>query len=195
MTARTILYGLLLISLFSCKTAYKSGQTPDDIYLAESQPGGSVLFLSGSERTNFSADPFFRMRCRDRRWRYLLNDDPFDSPFAWQNCYSCYGSNINYHLFSDQWTGTILMTPVKNNTPRNTSLNTYGQNPVQATTNLKTRETKTFTGRDSYNNSNNNNIINRSQSTPGGGGRIYAPSGGSGRTPASGRVFSGAGGN
>jgi len=195
MAARAIFPFLALFCLFSCKTAYKSGQTPDDIYLAESRPEGSVIFVSGFEDDLSSADPAFRMRCRDRRWRQFFYDDPFNSPYSWQHCYHCYGNGFNYYSFPNSFPGPILSSPIKNNTPRTTSLEAYGLQPVQVTTNIKTRETKTLSGRDSYNNSNNNNIINRSQTSPTGSGRTYAPSGGAGRTSGSGRIFSGSAGN
>lgn len=193
MTFRTIFTGLLLFSLASCKTAYKSGQTPDDIYMAESLPGGEAFFMSGNDNAS-EADPGFRMRCRTPRWRHLLRGDAYDYWYSPYDCYSFYGSGFNAFPFPYNYPATIFYTPSRNKTPRTGSLSAYGQGPLQTTTNIKTGETKVFSRRESNDNKKNSSII-RSQPIQSSGGRTYSPSGSPSRPASSGRIFSGRMGN
>ena len=84
---------LLLLSLSlvfaSCSTAYKSGQTPDDVYFSPERPQQEYVradqedddkYYRGeqnrsSDYYNYEEDRYLRMKVRNRnRWVYIDND-------------------------------------------------------------------------------------------------------------------------
>jgi uncharacterized membrane protein YgcG len=98
---------LLLLSLVvvfaSCSSAYKSGQTPDDVYFSPERPKYEYVRVEkdddrryrGQDYYSYEDDRYLRMKVRDRyRWSYL--DDYYRDPYA----YNYYGSNYyssNYY--------------------------------------------------------------------------------------------------
>ncbi len=108
------LFFLAVIILASCSTAYKSGQTPDDLYFSKAkQPEESVEI-----RKDSYDDARIRMAARDPRWRNgddnYYNDIryyPYPYPYSYSNNY--------YYPYDYKYS-----TP-KNSTIRSGNLNAY----------------------------------------------------------------------
>lgn len=95
----------LAVVFASCSTAYKSGQTPDDVYFSPERPKYEYARVEkdndrqyrGQDYYSYEDDRYLRMKVRDRyRWSYL--DDYYRDPYA----YNYYGSNYynsNYYYY------------------------------------------------------------------------------------------------
>lgn len=93
---------ILLLVLFaaaftSCTTAYKTGQTPDDVYFSPARGQDEYVqvdkkedrYVQGSE--DYYTDRYIRMRMQDRyRWS-VLDDYYFNNAYAY-NYYGAYNS-------------------------------------------------------------------------------------------------------
>ena len=72
MNVKILLIAIAAVSLASCSTAYRSGQTPDDVYYS---PVRSVEENTDRQRTEERVERIdyeereIRMSSRDRRWR------------------------------------------------------------------------------------------------------------------------------
>ena len=166
------LFILLAFSLASCKTAYVTGPTPDDLYLASGRPNEDPAKKESED------DRFNRMRYRDRRWREL--DDAYGFNHHYSPYYYGYQSAYYYNPFYSIY--PVFHFDVKNNTPRTTNLSSYQSSQLQTITNIKTGETRQLSGTNKYNNSNRSGNIIRSvfdgNSPSKGDSRIYSPSSG-----------------
>jgi hypothetical protein len=145
-------------SLASCSTAYKSGQTPDDLYYSPVR----VVEEKETRREEVRRDTRFDnyedraiiMSTRDRRWRDL--DDDYD--------YNCsydpyrYGYNHGYYYNPYYYNrpvylpGYVIVNP-KNSTPRMTNLGSYNSSTL-VVADSKTGDTKWVRTNRAYNNSN-----------------------------------------
>ena len=90
---------LSLILIFaSCSTAYKTGQTPDDVYFSPERQRDEYVRVKESDDRMYRNDEtareerYLRMKTRDRR--YGLLDDDYD-------CY-CYTGG-NYYRYNDYY--------------------------------------------------------------------------------------------
>ena len=123
-----ILLLIITVALFSsCSTAYKSGQTPDDVYYSPVRFTGENQDNTKQDeaKTVSSEEIEIRMCSRDRRWRDLDYDYGYQSsPYYYSNC-SCsnygYYYNPNYH----PWPVYNTKVPTLNSTPRKVNLNAY----------------------------------------------------------------------
>ena len=155
MNVKILLIAIASVSLGSCSTAYKSGQTPDDVYYSpvrvveEKQEQETV-------RQEQRVDPEYReirMASRDRRWRdwdsdYDCRYDPYRYGYSYGYYYNPY--YYPYPVYS----GYTYVNP-KNTTPRMANL--AGYNPkTLVVSNPKTGEVKWVNAPRVYNNSNNN---------------------------------------
>ena len=178
MNVRIILLGVAVATLGSCSTAYRTGQTPDDVYYSPAKETVAYVKVENNDQPNYRNedryrsneyvnpdDRWLRMRVRNRyRWSsfddYEFNDWRYNSwgynsyytysPFNnyWNNYYSWNSYYNPYH------TRVILVSP-KNptvyNRVRDFNLNTYSNN--------------------AYSNSNTSpsrsKIMNRNSSNPG----------------------------
>jgi len=135
-----ILSALLLIS---CSTAYKTGQTPDDVYFSPPRPEAEYVRVQRDEtrRVRYyqedEEDRFLRMRVRNRnRWddlddwytfeRWSLGYNQFFAPTL--NPFMSWNYFYNPYFMPVAWT----QTPVKNifTGPRIYNLGSYQQGPV-----------------------------------------------------------------
>ncbi len=181
MNIKLLLIAIAAVSITGCSTAYKSGQTPDDVYYS---PVRGIDESDNSrkrvDRTEYRADAYeereIRMSSRDRRWRDLNDDydynyryDPYRYGYNYGYYYNPYYYNRPVFL-----PGYVIVNP-KNNTPRMTNLGSYN-NSTLVVSNNKTGETKWVPSSRSYNNSNSNGgsfirrIITPSTSYPSGSG-------------------------
>lgn len=145
------------VSLVSCSTAYKSGQTPDDVYYSPVKVIEEKETRKNDEtnKDNYE-DREIRMSTYDYRWRDL-NDY-----YGYNYSYNPYQFGYNYGYYYNPYyynrpvyiPGCVIVNP-KNSTPRTTNLASYSNNTL-VVSNAKTGETKWVKSSRSYNNSNNN---------------------------------------
>lgn len=158
MQSKILLFALSVVVFSSCSTAYKTGQTPDDVYYSPVKPVVEKKYTEREEdRRQVNNDYEITMAVRDYRWRNFRNDYEFDnSPYNY--CY-CNCKNIGYYYNPYYYPWAIYTTApalaVKvNTTPRMVNLNAYnGYNTRVASG--KTNGTLTYsTSSGQYNNSN-----------------------------------------
>ena len=208
MQSKILLFALSVAAFSSCSTAYKTGQTPDDVYYS---PVKVVEERKETKREEQryekpNNDYEITMGIRDRRWRDFRNDYEYDnSPYNYCYC-NCKNTGYYYNPYYYPWAiytiSPTYKTPV-NSTPRMVNLNAYnGYNPRVATS--KTNGTLNLSNSSSqYNNSNRSgsragNILRQTidptPSTPSSNNnntRTYSPSSSSSTTPSSGSSSSG----
>lgn len=102
---------LSLLLLASCTSAYKSGQTPDDVYFSPARPQDEYVRVEKDDDRRYRSDEeyrddrYLRMKVRDRRWSTLddgyysytyyydgFRNDPFNSYTYWNYYYNPYCS-------------------------------------------------------------------------------------------------------
>ncbi len=190
MNVKILLIAISAVSLGSCSTAYKSGQTPDDVYFSPVKVVEEKTEREDDRRNDRvdAEDREIRMASRDRRWRDW--DDDYDCRYDPYRYGYSYGYYYNpYYYPYPVYSGYTYVNP-KNNTPRTANL--AGYNPTTlVVSNPKTGEVKWVNAAKSYNNSNNskNNggfvrrILtqpsNNSSSNSNSNSRSYTPSSGS----------------
>lgn len=169
----------VVVLIQSCTTAYRSGQTPDDVYFSPDRPENEFLAMQQQETRRYRMatedyeDRYLRMRVRDRyrwdelndwytyeRWALGFNSyfTPTLNPFvSWNHYYNPYYLNNPYLYGTSFGNATTIKTTYTR--PRIFNLNSYQQMP----TNLK--NAKSIVG--NYGVSPLlNNLYNRAVSTP-----------------------------
>ncbi len=181
MNSRFLLLLIAVAAFTSCSTAYKSGQTPDDVYYSPGRETAEYVEVrqersgrySGYEYDN-SNDRWLRMRVRNPyRWN-SFDDYDWNAYNGWSNTWNnpySYNSNWNSY-WNGYWTwnsyynpycwNTVVVNPKTNplayNKVRNFSLGGYtntnynNSNVVRS----KTSQRVPGSGYGSYNNSNSN---------------------------------------
>lgn len=158
----------LLIALFaavifsSCSTAYKTGQTPDDVYY--SPVSERVVKTEKRQKVEESFDPEqrqIRMQAYDTRWRNLDERYDYDSrynPYTYGYNYGYYYNPYyyNYPVYSNSYSSNYVFVNPKNSAPRMTNLSSYNNTNVSSSINPKTGEVFTTNTYRKYNNSNTN---------------------------------------
>lgn len=165
MNAKILLIAISAAAFSSCSTAYKSGQTPDDVYYSPVRPieerNDNRKRDEVKPDENTTANNRIRMVIRDRRWREFDNDYDYsynNSPYRY--CYSSYNSygyyyNPYYYSKPVYYGGITPSAPV-NHTPRMVNLNSYTNYKAAVVSNTKTGTTSTSPSYiRQYNNSNN----------------------------------------
>ncbi len=192
---------LLAFSVFafsSCTTAYKSGQTPDDLYYSSAKPQDENVRDDQKEEENYSYndeyydDRYLRMKVRNRaRWydlddwyyydrysfRYNYYFGSYNNPFnAWNYYYNPYCCcQYNYGI------GNTKIPAAKPVLSRHFSLGGYTNTVYSNTNNTRTYKVPATTGgKPDYNNSNglSNKIktIFSNSNSGNGSSRTYTPS-------------------
>ena len=206
MNTKLLLIAVALVTLSSCSSVYKSGQTPDDVYYSPVRTYDVEVRKEDERKDNsrnysYSEQSQIRLGINNPRWRYL-NDYTY-SPYLYgydygyyYNPYYCPVPVYNY--------GTVVTVNPKNNTPRMTNLAAYNtaynnsntnsnskySNPVNMpvrgynnnTSRLSNTLNKIFNNGTNYNNSNNSNSQNNSNQNS----RSYTPSSSSSSNSSSG---------
>ena len=194
MNSKLLLFVIVAVTACSCSTAYKSGQTPDDVYYS---PVRTVEEDNNSKKSDEVSrdgqERKMKMKSRDARWRDL--DDDFDchyDPYRYGYSYGYY-YNPYYYPYPVYSNNCIKYSNPKNSTPRMTNLNSYYNTRVSYV-NPKTGSVRWVNQGSSYNNSNSSGSRSRgslfggifdgmgstSGSSSGGGSRGYSPSSGGG---------------
>ena len=104
----------LTLVFASCTTAYKSGQTPDDVYFSPERPQAEYVNVedkeedryyrgesnrSSSDYYNYEEERYLRMKVRNRqRWSYLDNDFYSYNPYVYN--YPGYYYNSPWNSYS-----------------------------------------------------------------------------------------------
>jgi hypothetical protein len=159
MQSKILLFALSVAAFSSCSTAYKTGQTPDDVYYS---PAKVVEERRETKREEdryekVNNDYEITMGIRYRRWRDFRNEYEYDnSPYNYCVC-NCNSSGYYYNPYYYPWaiyTTKVTYSKPVNTTPRMVNLNTYnGYNSKVAVS--KTNGTLFNTnGSAQYNNSN-----------------------------------------
>ena len=161
MNIKFLLVFVIIATVTSCTTAYKSGQTPDDVYYSPLRTIGQKE--DEREQNEDARDSFeereIRMSSRDRRWRDMNNDFDFRySPYLYGYNYGYY-YNPYYYNRPVFLPGYVITNP-KNTRPRTTNLGSYNNNTL-VVTDPKSGQTTWVKTRGSYNNSNNNSSFVR----------------------------------
>lgn len=200
MQSKTLLLIISVAAFSSCSTAYKTGQTPDDVYYS---PVRVVEVTQSNNRDQVRyqrADDYeITMGIRDYRWREFRNDYDYSySPYNYATC-NTYNYGYYYNPYYYPWaiyTGRITYSPPVNTTPRMVNLNAYnGYNAKVA--DAKTTGTLNWSNSTpQYNNSNRSerrinlsDILNSSSSSN--NSRTYTPSSSSSSSSSSGSSSSG----
>ena len=182
MNVRIILLGISVATFCSCSTAYRTGQTPDDVYYSPAKETEAYVKVENNDQPKYRTedryrsneyvnpdDRWLRMRVRNRyRWSsfddYEWNDWRYNSwgynsyhtysPFNsyWNNYYNWNSYYNPYH------TNVILLSPKNNpvvyNRVRDFNLNTYSNNNYS---NRNTNPSRSMMHRGSSNPGYNNN--------------------------------------
>ena len=192
MQSKTLLLALSVAAISSCSTAYKTGQTPDDVYYSPVR----VVEVKEKQNDNRNQVRYQReddyeitMGIRDRRWRDFSDDYSYNSsPYNYATC-KTYNYGYYYNPYYYPWaiyTSKLTYSAPVNTTPRMVNLNAYnGYNSRVATG--KTTGTVTWANPSTqYNNSNRSSnrseareyIVprNNNSSSPSNDTRTYTPS-------------------
>ena len=162
MYARILLITLSVAAFSSCSTAYKSGQTPDDVYYSP------VKYVDEKQNNNQDEakkedkqDVTIRMSTRDRRWREFDDDYRYNnSPYHYCTC-NCNNNGYYYNPYYSPWPLYSTYTTPVNKTPRTANLNTYNNTNSRPAVDPKTGSvTNTRTASTQYNNSNRSGLGN-----------------------------------
>ena len=145
MKATLPLLSLALI-FASCTTAYKSGQTPDDVYFSPARPQSEYVRQDNRDDNEYRNadeayrdDRYLRMKIRDRRYSGLYDDYYSYNPYFYHyyNSYLDYNSpwnsysywNYYYNPYGHQVIGFTPRVSVYNRA-RTFDLSMYNQSPT-----------------------------------------------------------------
>jgi uncharacterized membrane protein YgcG len=159
MSPKILLAALAITAFTSCSTAYKSGQTPDDVYYS---PVRTVRYEENREREQVRNDQEdledreIRMRIRNQRWRYF-DDYSYNNVRNYNHYCNCYCNNTGWGYYNHPYTNPapFYAPPIRFNNPappRVVSLGGYSSTaPGKVYTDPKTGVVRTPVR---YNNSN-----------------------------------------
>ena len=173
MKTKLLLFIFSAMVFASCSTAYKSGQTPDDLYY--SKPKAIETSVRTKTKDEVYENRQIRMAAYDARWRTL--DDRYEYDYRYSP-YS-YGYNNGYYYNPYYYPYPVYSTGIKfvnplNTTIRSANLNTYNNTintytPSKGSGNLKTTTVR------GYNNRNNDAPPNNTYETRSYENRTYNP--------------------
>lgn len=207
MQSKILLFALSVAAFSSCSTAYKTGQTPDDVYYSP------VKVVEERKETKREEDRYQKtnndyeitMSIRDRRWRDFRDDYQYDnSPYNYCYC-NCKNTGYYYNPYYYPWAiytiSPTYKTPL-NTIPRMVNLNTYNGYNSRVAAGKTNGTLNMSTSSSQYNNSNRSgsrlgNILRQTieptPSTPSSSNstRTYSPSSSGSSSSSSGSSSSG----
>jgi len=171
MKSKSTLSILSLVIVFaSCTSAYKSGQTPDDVYYSPARPVDEYVRqerrddkMYGYDEEAYRDDRYLRMKIRDRRYDGLFDDYYSYNPYYYHYyngslIYNSPWSTCNYwnYYHNPYYSRVVTVVPTSPvyNKPRTFDLSVY--NPKPSNSNAKTS---------SYNNPRNYSYGNNESNT------------------------------
>jgi len=146
MKRQILFFAIIAATLNSCTTAYRSGQTPDDVYYSAARPHDEYVRVEEDDNRyrnddEYYDDRYLRMKVMNHtRWDYFNDWYSFDRySYRYNNYYGYnYGSywnpynSWNYYYNPYSPNTVILITPTKGSSgvtniqnPRNFNLNSY----------------------------------------------------------------------
>ncbi|MBI3138453.1 MAG: hypothetical protein HYZ15_07710 [Sphingobacteriales bacterium] len=173
MKTSVILLALAAAALSSCTTAYKTGQTPDDVYYSPARPQDEYVRMEKEDdrqyryEEDFYEDRYLRMKVRNRYQWNDLNDWYYYERWGFGHNYY-YGSYYNpyntwNYYYNPYCSHTVYVNTRFNNSytkPRVVNLNVYNNTTVS--------NPKTVYNNPKYNlpgTSNNNNTYTAPQNS------------------------------
>ena len=185
----------LVVVFASCTSAYKSGQTPDDVYFSPARPQDEYVRVEKNDDRQYYSDDdrYLRMKVRDRRWSTLDDGYVYDYRYGYNyypsSSYGYYNSwnaatlwNYYYNPYCSYH--NVIITNPKSavyNKPRSFNLHVF-DNTVNPTNPKAYRPANTK----GYSNSRNNSNYNNSGSNAGNFLRnIFSDGGSSGNSGSS----------
>lgn len=209
MQSKILLFALSVAAFSSCSTAYKTGQTPDDVYYSPvkvvEERKETKREEQRYEKTN--NDYEITMSIRDRRWRNFRDDYEYDnSPYNYCYC-NCKNTGYYYNPYYYPWaiyTPTLSFKTPVNTTPRMVNLNAYNGYNTRVAAGKTNGTLNMSTSSSQYNNSNRSgsrlgNILRQTieptPATPSSSNstRTYSPSSSGSSSSSSGSSSSGSG--
>lgn len=160
MNIKFLLFVVSAAAISSCSTAYKSGQTPDDVYYSPARVEEDYVQKNQEEvKKDDSEDREIRMAVYDWRWRTFDGDynyyyDPYRYGYSYGYYYNPYYCHYPVYI-----TNVFISNP-KNSVPRMANLGSYN-NSTYSVTNPKNGSGIRLTPTRPYNNSNNSTITRR----------------------------------
>jgi hypothetical protein len=140
MKPQIILLALTVAAVSSCTTAYKTGQTPDDVYYSPARQQDEYVQQEKRDQPRYQSreeyydDRYLRMRVADRqRWSELDDyyyygnryDYSYYNGYNWNNPWSpCSYWNNHFNPYYHSYVIVSTQSPVFNH-PRTVNLNTY----------------------------------------------------------------------
>ncbi|HEY2720639.1 MAG TPA: hypothetical protein VGI82_02880 [Chitinophagaceae bacterium] len=168
MRSSILLLVLAAVIFGSCTSAYKTGQTPDDVYFSPQRPQDEYVNVKDNDDSRYygddvySDDEYLRLKVHNRlMWSELddYNYDPvysygYNNAWDWSSPWSPYAS---WNYFYNPYCSPIFFSKqptLAYSHPRIFNLNTYNS-PQLTNTNYLNRKNGI------YNNNYNNNSYNR----------------------------------
>ncbi len=178
MRTSILLLVLSVIIFSSCTSAYKTGQTPDDVYFSPPRPQDEYVKVKEKDETkyrnNYDQDEYYddyylRMKARDRYLWSTLDDDYYYQRRYSSTYYNCWCSNpwtpyTYWNYVYNPYGSKIILDPKSTvySGPRISNLHTY--NSTQLTNNtysnpkvIRNNGYSIFNQPTFHNNSNGNN--------------------------------------
>ena len=147
MKSKVLLLALSVAALSSCTTAYKTGQTPDDVYFSPARPQDEYVRIDKEDSRQYRSDDdyyddrYLRMKVNNRsRWNdfndwYSYEKYGFGYNYTYGTYYNPYNS-WNYY-YNPYCTNTVIINSKNTSTynkPRTYNLNTYNSTAGSSTT-------------------------------------------------------------
>ena len=157
MQSKILLLALSVAAFSSCSTAYKTGQTPDDVYYSPVRVVEVKQKNDDRDEARYQPkeDYEITMGIRDRRWRDFRDDYDYDnSPYNYCVC-NCKSTGYYYNPYYYPWAiySTKVSAPV-NTTPRMVNLNAYNGYNTRVASGKTNGTISVSNGPTQYNNSN-----------------------------------------
>lgn len=173
MKRQILLLAITAAALSSCTTAYKTGQTPDDVYFSPTRPQDEYVRVEEKDEARYDDtyydDRYLRMKVHNRTQWYMLDDwyaydrysyqynsyyGSYYNPYtSWNYYYNPYCRNNNVIIYNPKQTSTVAHVE----RPRNFNLTAYtNTNYNNANNSVRMNSYKSGIGlKPVYNNSNN----------------------------------------
>ena len=135
----------LALVFASCSTAYKSGQTPDDVYYSPARPQEEYVRTETRETPRYRYDEeyrddrYLRMKIRNRRWSGLYDDYYSYNPYYYHYYngslyYNSPWNSVSYwnHFYNPGCAPVYVINPGRTtyNRPRTFDMSVYNPQPA-----------------------------------------------------------------
>src|SRR5882724_8778668 len=153
MKPQILLLALTAAAFSSCTSAYKTGQTPDDVYFSPAQSQDEYVQTKKEDdrsyqgQEDYYTDRYTRMRVSNpQRWAELddyyygnrYDYSYYNNSFYWNNPWTpCSYWNNHYNPYFQSYVIIAPSSPIYMH-PRMTNLNTYNNNTLVRGTNYST---------------------------------------------------------